>query len=77
MPQHMWKTLHCELRVPPRQTAEEDCTVSGVKVWLLTNPSASWQVFAMALYASRLDGVLKEVKRLDLLPNTGNSLYKF
>jgi len=33
-------------------------------------------VFAMALYASRLDGVLKEVKRLNLLPHAGNSLNK-
>ena len=74
MPQHMWKTLHRELRVPPRETAEDNCTISGVKIWLLTNRSASWQVFAMALYASRLDGALKELKRLNLLPDTGNSL---
>ena len=76
VPLHMWKTLHRELRVPPRETAEEDCTLSGVKIWLLTNPSASWQVFAMALYASRLDGALKEVKRLNLLPHAGNTLNK-
>jgi len=70
----MWKTLHHELRVPLRQTAEEACTLSGVKIWLLTNPSASWQVFAMALYASRLDGAMKELKRLNLLPQKGKVL---
>ena len=71
IPLHMWKTLHRELRVPPRKTAEDDCTLSGVKIWLLTNPSASWQVFAMALYVSRLDGALKELKNLNLLPHKG------
>ena len=71
IPLYMWKTLHRELRVPPRETAEEACALSGVKIWLLTNPSASWQVFAMALYVSRLDGALKEVKRLNLLPQKG------
>ena len=71
VPLHMWKTLHQELRVPPRETAEEECTVGGVKLWLLTDPSASWQRFAMALYSSSLDGALKTLKALKLLPEKG------
>ena len=71
VPLHMWKTLHQELRVPPRETAEEDCTSAGVKIWILIDPSASWQIFAMALYSSSLDGALKTLKALKLLPEQG------
>ena len=68
----MWKELHQQLRVPPRHNAEEDCTISGVKVWLLTEPTSSWQKFAMALYSSTLDGALKCLKNLNLLPHYGS-----
>ena len=71
VPLPMWKTLHQELRVPPRETVEEDFTLSGVKIWLLIHPSASWQQFAMALYSSTLDGALKTLKGLKLLPEKG------
>ena len=72
IPQLMWKELHQELRVPPRHIAEEDCTISGVKVWLLTEPTASWQKFAMALYSSTLDDALKCLKSLNLLSYNGS-----
>ena len=72
IPLRMWKVLHQELRVPPRHNAEEDCTISGVKVWLLTEPTASWQKFAMALYSSTLDGALKCLKSLNLLSYNGS-----
>ena len=71
LPLPMWKILHQELRVPPCETAEEDSTLSGVKIWLLIDPSASWQQFAMALYSSTLDGALKTLKGLKLLPEKG------
>ena len=75
MPLHMWKTLHQELRVPPRETAEENCTSAGVKIWILIDPSASWQKFAMALYTLSLDGALKTLKVLKLLPEKGLNIY--
>ena len=71
MPLHMWKTLHQELRVPPRETAEGDSTLSAVKIWILIDPSASWQTFAMALYSLSLDGALKTLKAQKLLPEKG------
>ena len=75
VPLHMWKTLHQELRVPPRETAEEDNTLSAVKIWILIDPSASWQKFAMALYTLSLDGALKTLKVLKLLPEKGLNIY--
>ena len=74
VPLPMWKTLHRELRVPPRDTAEEYRTISGVKIWILLDPTASWQRFAMALYSSTLDGALKQLKGLKMLPIQGLSL---
>ena len=45
VPLRMWNTLHRELRVPPRDTRKESCTLSGVKMWLLFDSTASWQKF--------------------------------
>jgi len=75
VPLHMWKTLHQELRVPPRETAEEDCTLTAVKLWILIDPSASWQKFAMALYSLSLDGALKTLKAQKMLPEKGLSTF--
>ena len=69
MPLHLWKTLHQELRVPPRETAEGDCMLCGVNLWLLSDPSASWQRFAMALYTWSLEDL--ESSKLKLLPEKG------
>ena len=74
VPLRMWNTLHRELRVPPRDTRKESCTLSGVKMWLLFDSTASWQKFAMALYSSTLDGALKRLKTLNLLPSQGITL---
>ena len=71
VPLHMWDALHKELRVPPRDTSEHSCSVSGVKMWLLFDPNASWQKLAMALYSSTLDGALKQLKVSNFLPLQG------
>ena len=67
----MWQELDTELKVPPRQINEESCTLSAVKLWLLTEPSASWQNFAMALYSATLDNALRKLKALNLLSTKG------
>ena len=71
VPLHMWEILHGELRVPPRDTSKHSCSLSGVKMWLLFDPNASWQKLAMALYSSTLDGALKQLKVLNFLPLQG------
>ena len=69
VPRHMLGTLIRELRVPPRDTAED--TLCGVKMWLLFDATASWQKLAMALYSCNLDGALKKLKELNHLPIQG------
>ena len=75
IPLHMWKILHKELRVPPRDTSEHSSSLSGLKMWLLFDPNASWQKLAMALYSSTLDGALKQLKVLNFLPLQGMTIY--
>ena len=71
VPLHMWDTLHKELQVPPRDTSEHSCSLCGVKMWLLLDPTASWQKLAMALYSATLNGALKQLKILKFLPMQG------
>ena len=75
VPLHMWEILHKELRIPPRDTSEHSCSLSGVKMWLLFDSNASWQKLAMALYSSTLDGALKQLKVLNFLPLQGMRIY--
>ena len=72
---HMWQTLDTELNVPPRQINEKSPTLPGVKLWLLTEPSASWQNFAMALYSATLDNALRKLKAMNLLSSKGVDCY--
>ena len=72
---HMWKILHHDLQIPTRERSADECTLSGFKIWMLTNSTASWQTLAMSLYALRLNAVLKELKALNLLPQKGMVLY--
>ena len=69
VPRHLLGALNRELRVPPRDTAED--TLCSVKMWLLFDSTASWQKFAMALYSCNLDGALKILKELKYLPIQG------
>ena len=71
VPRHMFPTLERELGVPPRDTREDSHSLTGVKLWLLSNPTASWQKMAIALYSSTLDGALRRLKELKLLPTQG------
>ena len=72
---HMWKILHHDLQIPTRERSADECTLSGFKIWMLTNSTASWQTLAMSLYALRLNAVLKELKALNLLPQKGIVLH--
>ena len=74
VPRHMFPTLEMELGVTPRDTREDRHPLTGVKLWLLSNPTASWHKFAIALYSSTLDGALRRLKELKLLSNQGNRL---
>ena len=74
VPRHMFPTLERELGVTPRDTREDSHPLTGVKLWLLCNPTASWQKLAVALYSSTLDGALRRLKELKLLSNQGNRL---
>ena len=65
----MWKVLHMELRLPPRDSMEE--MLCGIKIWLLIDSTASWQKLSIALYVSSLDGALKQLKILNFLPSKG------
>ncbi|CAI8056640.1 hypothetical protein GBAR_LOCUS30868, partial [Geodia barretti] len=67
VPRHMFPTLERELGVPHRHTREDSHPLTGMKLWLLSNPTASWQKFAIALYSSTLDGALRRLKELKLL----------
>ena len=67
----MWKVLHMELRLPPRDSMEEIQSLCGVKIWLLIDSTASWQKLAIALYISSLDGALKQLKILNFLSSKG------
>ena len=71
----MWKVLHMELRLPPRDPMEEIHTLCGIKTWLLIDSSASWQKLSIALYSSSLDGALKQLKYLNFLPSKGMDGY--
>ena len=71
VPRHMLPTLERELGVPPRDTREDSHSLIGVKLWLLSNPTASWQKMAISLYSSTLDGALRRLKELKLLPTQG------
>ena len=66
---HMMPALEKELRVPPRDTRGHPLT--GVKMWLLFDPTASWQKLALALYTCTLDGALRRMNELKLLPAQG------
>ena len=66
---HMMPALEKELRVPPRDTRGHPLT--GVKMWLLFDPTASWQKLALALYTCTLDGALRRINELKLLPALG------
>ena len=74
VPRHLFPTLERELGVPPRDTREDKHPLTGVKLWLLSNPTASWHKLAIALYSSTLDGALRRLKELKLLSNQGNRL---
>lgn len=67
----MWKVLHMELRLPPRDSMEEIHSLCGIKIWLLIDSTASWQKLSIALYVSSLDGALKQLKLLNFLPSKG------
>ena len=71
VPKHMLETLSLELGIPPQHTRGDPYSLIGVKVWLLVDPTASWQKFAVALYSSTLDGALKKLKELKFLPLQG------
>ena len=71
VPKHMLENLSLELGIPPQHTMGDPYSLIGVKVWLLVDPTASWQKFAIALYASTLDGALKKLKELKFLPLQG------
>ena len=66
---HMMPALEKELRVPPRDTRGHPLT--GVKMWLLFDPNASWQKLALALYTCTLDGALRRIHELKLLAAQG------
>ena len=66
---HMMPALEKELRVPPRDTRGHPLT--GVKMWLLFDPTASWQKLALGLYTCTLDGALRRMNELKLLPAQG------
>ena len=66
---HMMPALEKELRVAPRDTRGHPLT--GVKMWLLFYPTASWQKLALALYTCTLDGALRRINELKLLPAQG------
>lgn len=57
--------------MPPEDISDEKIGILGVKIWLLVDPGASWHKFAMALYSSSLNGALKQLKALKLLPKRG------
>ena len=71
VPKHMLETLSLELGILPKHTMGNPYSLIGVKVWLLVDPTASWQKFAVSLYASTLDGALKKLKELKFLPLQG------
>ena len=68
-----WKTLREELKIPPPHIAIEECSLLGIKIWILTDEKATWQKFAMALYTSSLDGALKDLKAQNFLSVQGMS----
>ena len=60
-PPEALKSLCQELHsIPPPR--EGSYNMTGVKLWLLTNPMRSWMELAWGLYRSSLDDALKEVK---------------
>ena len=73
VPRHMLPSLERELGVPPRDAGKEGHPLTGVKFWMLSNPTSSWQKFAAALYSSGLDEALRKLKDLRVLPAQGNS----
>ena len=73
--ENMSPKLDVELKVPERNTNEECFTLSGVKLWILTEPSASWQSFAMSLYSAELDTALQKAKAKNLLTPKGVDCY--
>ena len=73
VPSYMWETLHRELQVPPRDQRGESSLLLGIKIWLLFDRNATWQKLAMALYSSTLDGALRQLRMLQLLPMQGTS----
>ena len=44
----------------------------GIKLWLLTSPSRSWEELAWGLYRSHLDRALEEIKRQHIVLAPGN-----
>ena len=73
VPSYMWETLHRELQVPPRDQRGESSLFFGIKIWLLFDRNATWQKFAMSLYSCSLDGALRQLRMLKLLPMQGKS----
>ena len=73
VPSYMWETLHRELQVPPRDQRGESSLFCGIKIWLLFDRNATWQKFAMSLYSCSLDGALRQLRMLKLLPMQGKS----
>ena len=63
--------LERELGVPPRD--QRGLLLTGVKMWLLFDPTASWQKLAMALYVCTLDQALRRLKECKLLPSQGRN----
>ena len=71
VPLRMWKILHRELRVPPAHVPDEKSSTMGIKIWLLLDPGASWHTLAMGLYSLTLNGALKQLKAIKMLPKGG------
>ena len=68
----MISALERELGVPPRDS--RGLLLTGVKMWLLFDPTASWQKLAMALYVCTLDEALRRMKEYKLLPSQGTNV---
>ena len=72
----MSSKLDVQLKVPERKTNEDYFPLLGVKLWILTESSASWQSFVMSLYSAELDTALQKAKAKKLLTPKGVYCYE-